>query len=638
LASTGSGASRIDASPVERWYVLAVLAIFLMLSLRLFYMQVITGNRYRLASWDNIIQTVDTPAPRGDIFDRAGRPLAKNINIFQLLYIPPKDIEKYFAPEDERARLAAAHLDHSYLRTDRETDRSLPEIERLAAYLGTTYVELMKRVEAERRRVFSYQPVMIVPELTQQQVVYLGEHADEYDGVLIEQYAFKRVYPLASNAAHLVGYTARISEKDAETFVGLRYGPRDYVGKEGIERQYEQLLHGNAGSRDIEVDRNRVFCKIVRQVKPTKGADLYLTIDANIQAEAQRVLGGRPGALIISNLQPGHEGEIVALAASPGFDPNQVRKSEYYARLLSDPRKPLLNRAYRHAYPPGSTFKIVTSTAALQEKTITPGKAEYCPGFLMIGNRKFKCHHAYGHGTVSLLAAIAQSCDVYFYNTGMDLPDPPTTLKHYAELFGLGSPVGLELPNEVKGTVPDAQWKHDHFISIGYTRKADWDWYRGDTANYSIGQGFLTATPLQVLWMSNLVATNGLSYPPRLLYAKTADGRVLPTETMKPIKHPLSEEALSFVKQGMRMAATSGTCKSLNLSGMSVCAKTGTAETGIAGKADHSWVTGFYPMNKPKYGFVVFCENGGLSSAVVVPEARQMLQFLKKYKPAKDVS
>lgn len=637
MASSSAGVSRVAPATADRWYLLAVLLIFLVLSLRLFYMQVIAGNLNRLASWDNIIQTVDTPAPRGDIFDRAGRPLAKNINVFQLLYIPPRDIDSYFPNDEQREQLKLRQVQPDYLRTDREANRSLPEIQRLAAYLGTTYVELMRRIEVERRRVYSYQPVMIVPELTQEQVVYLGEHAEEYDGVLIEQFAFKRVYPLASNAAHLIGYTARISDRDVDAFKELRYGPRDYVGKEGIERQYEQLLHGNAGSRDIEVDRNRVFCKIVRQSKPTKGSDLYLTIDANIQAEAQRVLGGRPGALIVSNLQAGHEGEIIALAASPGFDPNQVRKSDYYAKLLSNPRKPLLNRAYRHAYPPGSTFKIVTATAALQEKTITAGSGTTCRGSIMIGDRKFKCHHIYGHGYVNLLEAIAQSCDVMFYGVGRRLDDPPTTLKHYAELFGLGSTVGLELPNEVKGTVPDAKWKHDHFQTWKSHTQADLIWYEGDTANYAIGQGFLTATPLQVLWMSNLVATNGMWYEPHLLYAKTTDGRVVPTQPGRPSKRPLSQEALNIVKQGMRMAVTSGTCKQLNVTGLSVCAKTGTAETGIRGQADHAWVTGFYPMDKPKYGFVLFCENGGLSSEAVVPEARQLLLFLKRYKPGKDV-
>lgn len=633
-ASTPS-TSRPGLIAPERAYLAAILLVFFVLTARLFYVQVITGMRHRLASLNNIIQTVDTPAPRGDIYDRAGRPLAKNINIFQLLYIPPRDIKEYMPTEADHELAKSTGVQFNYLRRDRATDTSLLEIQRLAAYLGAPYAELMQRIESERKRVMGYQPLILVPELTRDQVVYLGEHADEYEGVLIEQYAFKRKYTLSLAAAHLVGYTARISEKDVETFKGLGYGAREYVGKEGIERQYEQLLHGSPGSRDIEVDRNRVFRKIVRQVKPTKGTDLYLTIDANLQSTAQEILGSTRGAMVVCSLQPGHEGEILALASSPGFDANRVRESDYYAQLLSDSRKPLLNRAYRHSYPPGSTFKIVTATAALQEQTETPGSSYYCPGFLEIGNRKFKCHHEYGHKTVSLITAIAQSCDVAFYHIGMSLPDPPTTLKHYGELFGLGSPVGLDLPNEVAGVVPDAAWKRKHFGKLGWDTELAW--YRGDTANYSIGQGFLNATPLQVLWMSNLVATNGVWYPPRLLYAKTIDGRNTSLDALRSSKRPLSPEALNSVKQGMRQAVTAGTCKSLNLSGMSVCAKTGTAETGIRGQADHSWVVGFYPMNAPKYGFVVFKENGGLSSEAVVPEARRLLQFMHNYKPNKDV-
>jgi penicillin-binding protein 2 len=619
----------------ERAYLAAILLVFIVLASRLFYMQIVTGMRHRLASLNNIIQTVETPAPRGDIYDRAGRPLAKNINIFQLLYIPPRDIELYMPSPEERERCQSAGVPCDYIRTDRETDRSLVEMQRLAAYLGTTYVDLMQRIEAERKRVMGYQPLILVPELTREQVVYLGEHADDYEGVLIEQYAFKRKYTLSLAAAHLVGYTARISEKDAEAFKGLGYGAREYVGKEGIERQYEQLLHGNPGNRDIEVDRNRVFRKIVRQVKPTKGTDLYLTIDANLQSTAQDILGGTRGAMVVCSLAPGHEGEILALASSPGFDANRVRESEYYAKLLADTRLPLLNRAYRHSYPPGSTFKIVTATAALQEKTITPNTSYTCIGYKEIGGRKFKCHHVYGHGTVNLYAAIAQSCDVYFYNAGLGLHDPPTTLKHYAELFGLGEPLGLDLPNEVAGIVPDAAWKRKIFHQRGWD--SELGWFEGNTANYSIGQGFLTTTPLQVLWMSNLVATGGAWYPPRLLYAKTIDGRVTPLDPLHAGNRPLAADALGAVKQGMRLAVTAGTCKGMNIPGMGVCAKTGTAETGIHGQEDHSWVVGFYPMNQPKYGFVVFKENGGLSASAVVPEARRLLQFLHGYHPDKDV-
>lgn len=637
MGSSGPRSSRLSVMTPAHWYIAAVFAIFFALSARLFYMQVITGAQHRLASLNNIIQSVDTPAPRGDIYDRAGRPLAKNINIFQLLYIPPVDIDKYFPGADGGQAAPPSGQTWDYLRHDGATSTSLSEIERLATYLGVTYVELMQRIESERKRVYGYQPVTLVTELTRDQVVYLGEHAEEFSGVLIEQYAFKREYPLAGNAAHLVGYTARISDKDIEAFQGLSYSPREYVGKEGIERQFEQLLHGRPGSRDIEVDRNRVFRKIVRQKKPTKGTDLYLTIDANIQSKAQQILqqgfGGRPGAMIVSSLEPGHEGEILALASSPTYDPKLLRKPEYYAGLLSSSYKPLLNRAYRNAYPPGSTFKLVTATAALQEKTATPGQGYYCPGFLMIGNRRFKCHHEYGHQGVSFLEAIALSCDVAFYHIGLRLPDPPTTLKRYAGYFGLGADVGLDLPNEVDGNVPDAEWKRAHFLRLGYTAKVDWDWYDGDTANYSIGQGFLTATPLQVLWMSNLVATGGIWYPPRLLYAKTVEGRKLPVPAPHPGRRPLSEDALRSVKQGMRMAVTQGTCKLINIAGMSVCAKTGTAQTGIRGQDDHAWVVGFYPMNDPRYAFVLFRENGGLSATAVVPEARQLLLFLKHYKP-----
>jgi len=710
-----------DDVPALRGYLLLILAGFALLTLRLIQLQVIAGGHHRLASLDNIIQTVDTPAPRGDIYDRCGRPLAKNVNVFSLLYLPPPDLSKYildasterlFATATEAQGTALAGLDgndwsrlrregrrvlqaiaarqqnatapsenapisqlepgaargtfgewlgslslqqlqwvcsaqlrpgeirediRQYIHTTghqpylhRTSGQALSEIVRLAAYLGVPYEELMRRVDQESRRVYGYQPILLVDELTRDQVVEIAENPALSQGVLIEQYGFKRAYPLGDLAAHVIGYTGVLSEKDLEAFKDVGYGPQEMVGKEGVERSFEQLLHGTPGWRDIEVDRNRVFRKIVREVKPTKGTDLYLTLDTQIQAQAQRVLGGRPGAVIVASLEEGREGDILALASSPSYDPARFGDRGYYAGLLSNSQRPLLNRAYRHAFPPGSTFKIVTATAALQTGSRTPGTSFYCPGYKEIGNRRFYCHQRSGHGTVTFLEAIAQSCDVAFYQIGLGLDSPPKTLKRFAEYFGFGSPLGIELPNEVAGKVPDAAWKAEHYQKLGY---GSIPWYAGDTANFAIGQGYLTATPLQVLWSAVLVATEGKRYRPRLLGAKTVEGRVVPTQREAPSMTQLNPKALATVREGMRLAVTSGTCRMLGLAGMAVCAKSGTAESDRKGELPHSWVTGFYPMSSPRYAFVVFFEHGGASSEAAIPAARRLLAFLRSYHP-----
>jgi len=742
--------------PVMSWYVLLIGLLFLILLSRLFFLQVVTGTRLKLASLDNIIRSVRTAPPRGDIFDRAGRQLAKSANVYSLLYMVPDDIDDYFlkpqemqlytsvSPEQLQAlsgidapqlgalkelireqyaalqkqlaaeqglprklddkqqalvdSLAAQHIaelgplvaaslpasksltqgkhalthaeqalllslspqqllllsnlsgapaelhpdilamavsqrNQPYL--NRRSGKALREIVRLAAYFGVPYQQLMQRIGAERKRVLGFQPITLVDELTQDQVVYLGENEADFSGILIEKYGFKRLYPLGNLAAHLTGYVGLVTEADPQSIKELGYGPREQVGKEGAERAFEQLLHGSGGHRDLEVNRERICLDVVREVPPKKGNSVYLTIDKEIQAKAQSVLGSRPGAAIVVNLQKGHEGEIMALASSPAFDPNRFNETKYFASLLSNNDLPLLNRAYRHAFPPGSTFKLVTATAALQTGRFTPGSGFYCPGKKAIGNRDFKCHNLAGHGGVSFLEAIAKSCDVAFYCIGLGLNDPPQTIKRFAEYFGYGSPTGIELPGEVSGTLPDERWKREHYAKLGYGA-VDQTWYDGDTANYAIGQGFLTATPLQVLWSTTLVALDGKWYPPRLLYAHEVDTKVIPEPEARPSRRPLDPQALKEVKEGMRLAVTGGTCVKLGLEGMQICAKTGTAETGKRGETPHAWVCGFYPMHEPKYAFVVFFQNGGSGSGTAIPPARELLMFMRGYTPPKE--
>jgi penicillin-binding protein 2 len=492
----------------------------------------------------------------------------------------------------------------------------------------------MRRVEAERRRVFGFQPVTLMDELNQEQVVYLGEHRKEFDGLFIERFGFKRTYHLDELAGHLVGYTGLVTADDPQAIRNLPYGPRETVGKEGVERCYEQLLHGAAGSRDIEIDRQRVFQNVIREVPPQKGTDIYLTIDKEIQARAQQLLGGRPGAVIVSCLTEKHAGEILAMASSPTFDPNRFKEMGYYASLLEDPNLPLLNRAYRHAFPPGSTFKLVTVTAALQTGVLTAGAGFTCNGYLELGrhNKRFYCHNRNGHGSLTLVQAIAESCDVAFYTIALRLEDPPQTIKRYGERFGYGTPVGIDLPGEVGGILPDAQWKREHYAGERFF-EVDRAWYDGDTANYGIGQGFLTATPLQVLWSAHAVALKGVWVSPRLLYAKVADRQIVPMPADEPRLLQLSPQVLETVADGMRQAVISGTCEKLNLAQMDVCAKSGTAETGIAGEEDHAWVTGYWPRQSPSFGFVVFFQNGGSAGDTAVPTARELLVFMKDYDP-----
>lgn len=634
--------------PVMRWYIGLILVAFVALLGRLFWLQVVEQQQHRLASLSNIIRDTSIPGPRGDIYDRSGHKLAASRNTFGLLYIPPRNIDSYLPTKETRLELDTNGQPWDYLHKD--SGESLRELQPLAAYLGLPYTELMRRVEVQRRRHYGYQPLLLVDELKQEQLIYLREHQDDYPGILIERFSFKREYPLGELAAHVVGYVGILSDNDPEVIKALGYDPGEKVGKEGAERTYEELLHGNIGRRDIllrgareqssSAAEGRVIDGVANEHAPLKGTSIYLTVDQETQAQAQRLLGGLPGAIIVSSLADGHEGEILALGSSPGFDANLFSDPGYYASLVfnkdgsDNEARPLLNRAYRHSYPPGSTFKLVTATAALMENVASPATSFTCEGYIEVGRnkRKFHCHNRFGHGRLSLIEGISESCDVYFYRLGQALgQNAPELLKHYGNMFGYGEPVGIDLPGEVGGLLPDKDWKRENY---SWANEVDRLWYEGDTLNYVIGQGFVSASPLQVLWSVHLVALDGKWIAPRLLYATRRGDSLEPVNnTAVATQRPLDVDALRIVREGMRRAVVDGTCRQLNLDGMYVCAKSGTAETGIPGKENHAWVAGYYPMDEPQVGFVVFFENGGSAGETAVPAARELLKFLRNNPP-----
>ncbi len=505
----------------------------------------------------------------------------------------------------------------------------LQDVARIADLLQLPYTELMANLEKDSRRVFGYQPMTLVSELTREQAIYLGEHIDEHPGMLIERYAFKREYPYGSISTPVTGYTGR-SNIDPAVLRSQGLDPREEQGKDGAELAYDSLLRGLAGRRDVEVNKDLVFQSVVAEEPPRRGNNLFLSIDMELQSKAYEELAGRPGAIIVCSLEGDRAGQVLVLATSPSYDPQRFSEEGYYQSLLDNPHLPLINRAYRHAYPPGSTFKIVTGTAALQSHVTTPGTGFYCRGYIELGrnDQRFYCHHRTGHGSLSFMHGIAESCDVVFYESALALgSNAPRILKRYAQYYGYGNPVGLDLPGEVGGLLPDPAWKKKNYA---WANEADRLWYSGDTVNYSIGQGYVTATPLQVLWSAMVVALDGVWVEPQILIAKEVDGKSVAEPASERRRLPLDRDALKVIREGMRLAVTEGTCRKLNLSGMQVCAKSGTAEAG-RGKNDHSWLVGFYPMNEPKFAFICFFEHGGGSGEAAIPAAHDLLELLKHY-------
>jgi penicillin-binding protein 2 len=648
-----------------RLYALLILALFGLLTARLFQLQVVKRDEHQIRSIGNVIQDFRTPAPRGDIYDRAGRPLAKNKQVFKLLYVRPPDLGDYILDPKEGKRLRELKVMSPLAETEPgqrqakerqalerqaaylngKTGESLREIQQLSVYLGQSYDQLMKRCERETRRTYGNVPITLVDSLSYAQVVFIEENRDIYPRLLIDEYAFQRDYPLGTSAAHLVGYTSLMGQSESDSMQALGYPQDETVGKDGAERAYEAHLHGRPGIRYIKLDRSGLGVDFLRldpddrssaqyQVNPVKGSDLFLTVDSRLQKKAEATLGGMRGAAIVCALMPGHEGEILALASTPSYDPARIREGDYYSRLATDEYgTPLVNRATQLAFEPGSTFKIATMSAALQSETYTPDRRFYCPGKLKIGNRDFKCHHLSGHGGINLMMGFAESCDVVFYNIGLNLPRRPGTLNDFARRFGYGSRTGIDLAGEASGLVPDEAYKRKNMMAMGIRKETDLKWYDGDNANFSIGQGSLKATPLQVLWSANIVAWGGKSWAPTLLYGRRADSRLVRSEHTDQSDCNLDPGVLATVKQAMRLAVTSGTCKLLNISGMEVCAKSGTAETGNKGESPHSWVVGFYPASAPQYAFVLFVQNGGSSTEAAIPAAKNLLEYMKSNAP-----
>ena len=679
--------------PVLRVCVALIVVAFAVVLSKLFSMQILTAREHKVRSLKNIIVTVDINPPRGDILDRTGYPLATDDNVFALLYIAPLAITKQQLTDDELdllerlglQRLGQLHdlrtSDYRKLRdagfqdlsvldqelrsrlswmaslpatdiallqnfivkrnprgqvTSWENPGNYYDLMRVASYLkGVEFRDMVSTLKAGMKRVNRYQPVRVVNELDRNQVIFIAENNHEFQGFYVEEFAYSRKYPLGMATPHLLGYLGYFSaENDPEWIRRMGYSDNEYVGKDGVERQYERLLHGIPGRRDIEVDNRMAFQRIVQDVAPAKGTDVYLAINKNLQMECYKAMEGRPGAFIVTALSEGHEGEVLAYVSSPGYDPSRFKEKGYYQSLLDNPYKPLINRASGLAYPPGSTFKLVTASAALQKGGFAPGSSFYCPGYKQIGNYKMRCHEDFGHGGVTLLEGISKSCDVVFYDIVLAMDDDSNTLHDYAERFGYGSRTGLDLPEDARGTVPNRDWKRKTF---DWANAVDRLWYDGDKANFAIGQGFMNATALQVLQSASIVAKRGKLYEPHVLIATRRDLQIRHEKPNRPRDMALENKTLDLVEQGMRMAVTesTGTCRTFNAGAtkaLKVAAKTGTAEAG-RGKADHSWVVGYYPVDNPKYAFVAFFQNGGSSGAAAVPAAKKVLTYMADNEP-----
>jgi penicillin-binding protein 2 len=581
---------------------LVAAACFTVLLGRLWYLQLLQGEEFRAQSENNRIRLVDVPPRRGQIYDAKGRILADNRPAFTLAVVP-EDVADW----------------------DRLTQR-------LHRLIGLDPAEVARARRAARGQQ-PFKPIRLRSHLDRQDLAVLETFRYELAGVkvLVE---YRRAYLAALETAHVVGYLGEINQKELARVPKSLYRLGDYVGRYGLEKSRERVLHGRRGARQVEVDALGRELEVLKEVEAQPGHDLVLSIDLDLQSAAARAMGSEAGAVVAMN--PAN-GQVYCLYSSPSFNQNDfitgLTPAEW-RQMVADERHPLKDRAVSGVYPPGSTYKIVTAAAALAEGVITPETSFFCGGQIPFGRRYYKCwaFKKGGHGHVSLHRALRESCDVYFYRVGMRLG--VEKLAKYARAFGLGRPTGVPLPHEAAGHVPDSEWKKRRFGE---------PWQEGETLSLSIGQGFTQVTPLQLARMVSVVANGGRLVTPTLVKnVIPVGGEPVPEPPGLMKRVPVKPEHLELIHQGMVGVVNEphGTARRARLPGITVAGKTGTAqvvslaffksfgdEENVPWRfRDHALFVCYAPAEAPEIAVAVVAEHGGHGGSDAAPVARAVLE------------
>ena len=579
------------------WGAAIVGLFFLILATRLWYLQVIDSERLKELSEINRLRFVPIAASRGDILDRNGKVIVRNTPSFSVAVVPQE-------VKDKDALLSA-----------------------LSRHLGLDINDLMQKWERRKGRA-KYYPIVIASGISRDQLEFMEENQLWLPGIDIEMKPI-REYPNGIMAAHLFGYLGEITEQDLEKEDFVAYNQGDYVGKSGIERSWEKVLHGVNGGRQIEVDARGRYLRTLSEARPKVGNSLVLTIDQEIQLAAERAFGEKAGAAVVMEV---NSGEILAFVSSPSFDPSLFAgrmPPDVWKSYLEDMRHPLENKALKGQYPPGSTFKIITALAGIENGLVDEHTTVVCKGSYDVGKDTFRCWDKKGHGSVDLKRALKESCDVYFYQMSERLG--VDKIAEMARRFGLGNPLGVDLENEKGGLIPTSDWKEKKFGK---------KWFRGETLPVAIGQGYTLMTPIQLASMTAAVANEGTVYRPRLVKrVMDPDGRVLKEYAPEVLYRPsIRSQSFRMVKQGLLAVVNEprGTGAAARLYEVKVAGKTGTSQVVKQrdGKKrevayqfrDHALFVAFAPFEHPEVAVSVVIEHGEHGGAAAAPIAGAILR------------
>ena len=589
---------------------------------RLVWLQIVQREYYTELSQGNRVRIEAIPANRGVIYDRNGKILVENRPAYQLELL-----------RDE-----------------------VPNLEGTLARLVQIGLLAPDELDATRRlirgrRGFDSVPIRL--RLTEEQIARFALHRFDFPGVDIKT-RLARSYPFGELAVHALGYVAAISESDLEHIDRAEYAGTTLIGKLGIEAQYEQTLHGRNGTREILVNakgrsmqKQGALIPELRSIAPVAGTDVVLSIDLDVQRVAEQAVSDKRAAVIA--IDP-RSGDILAMVSRPGFDPNAFGRGlthPEFDALNNNLDRPLLNRALRGAYPPGSTVKPFVALAGLTSGVILPEETRYCRGFYTLpgSSRRFREGKTGVHGSVDMVRAIGKSCDVYFYALATAIG--PSRIANFLGHFGFGKLTGVDIGGEKSGLLPSPDWKRK-----AYAKPADQIWYPGETVIFGIGQGYMQATPIQLAHAAAVIGSRGKSFQPRLLKA-----------LRNPVTGKLTELRPKFIEQlqvasaenwqvaidGMYNATHGGTATAAAAGAeYTIAGKTGTAQVFSVAQnekydakkvaerlRDHAWFIGFAPVDNPRIAVAVLVENGGFGAAAAAPVARQVMDayLLRKFPP-----
>jgi len=560
-------------------YAGTIFFLFFILVLRLFHMQIIKHEEYIRYSENNRIRVVPLEAARGRIYDRNENLLVSNRISFDIAVV------------------------YSELRDKNEVKDILCDI------IDIDQKAIKDRIESCAKRPFI--PIKIIEDIDKEKAIQIEELIVDMPGVIVTTRPVRN-YIYKDTISHITGYLGLISEKELEKYKTYGYHMRESFGKDGIERNYNEYLRGKDGGLQVEVDSRGRQVSLIAVKEPLSGKDLKLNIDLDLQKFCSDILGKDKGVIIAMNPE---NGEVFALVSHPTFDPNVFVSSKHMRKvekLLKDSKAfPLLDRAIGGTYPPGSIFKIIIATCALDEGFFNKEKTFYCNGRYHVGNRVFRCWKEKGHGVQAIIEAIKHSCNVFFYQLGLLIG--PDNISKYAIKFGLGHPTGIDLPGEVSGFVPTRSWKRKRFRET---------WFKGETANYSIGQGYLLVTPIQIVRAFSIVANGGKLVEPRIV-KKIEDVEM---QYLEPRSIGVKKETLEIVREGMRSAVNEkhGTGMYARSKKVVIAGKTGTAQNPLGNS--HAWFVGFAPFEKPRLTLVVFVEHGGKGGLKPARYARKIVE------------